>query len=220
MVSFGNIGLTIVVGWCVFFFLSLATTTEASSFAADDGDDLDLLPTPPWQEANGDAMRTSIIEEQLYMQLPPITFSATGRLHQVEAAVEASRRNHPMVNLVVAMVCNGGDDLVVVTTCPLSPHLSHPQNTTNLLLLDQTPSPLRSLSKNNLWCATGGNAVDSQVLRERIFSVTGALSAATGGEEEVSPSEIARKLADHLQKPTQTMGGDSGGLLAVSERKY
>ena len=86
-----------------------------------------------------------------------------------------------------------------------------------------TPNPILELT-SHLWAATAGNAVDGQVLRYKIQSLMDAIVDIYGpqmdeDEDDGSPTihsgEVARRLADHVQLATQTVGGKGGRMLAV-----
>lgn len=74
----------------------------------------------PWSSGSD---KSSVLEASRYEeQFSPITFSPNGRLHQVEAAVKASKLLMPSSNVVIAMKCREG--LVVFSTLPTSPFLN------------------------------------------------------------------------------------------------
>jgi len=167
-----------------------------------------------WQASDS---RSNILEQSTYDDLPPTVFSPTGRLHSVERAVEATKADQPRANVVVAVQCQDG--MLILSTLAVSPFLNtslgnSTEHSTSLFLEDKpsTTSPVFQLEENVL-AATAGNAVDGQVLRSKIHAYAEYLMQAS--EDLVSPSELTRRLADHLQVPTQNVGGQSGRMLAV-----
>ncbi len=104
---------------------------------------------------------------------------------------------------------------------------------------DQSPfvihSPFLSLSTLSsstsdcpLMAVCAGNAVDSQLLQRKIQRLADrALWDSIHSSHSVTHDNLpftecqvlARQLADHLQVPTQTVGGRSGRILAVRETK-
>lgn len=94
-----------------------------------------------------------------------------------------------------------------------------------------TESPiirLSSLSSNSdcpLMAICAGNVVDSQLLQLKIQrlgesalwdSIHTSQAATHNNQQFTQAGVLARHLADHLQVPTQTTGGKSGRILAVS----
>lgn len=158
----------------------------------------------PWQPSG------SSMEESMLPDLPATVFSPTGRLHAVEQYVGASNSDNPQWNLAIALRCKSG--VVVVTTIPRSPHLRD-INTTDALGAVRF-SPNESLSAplfqvySSVAAVTAGNPIDGHVLRTKISSLV------KGAPEKVS--RLARRLADRLQTPTQSLGGNVGRMLAVS----
>ena len=90
------------------------------------------------------------------------------------------------------------------------------------------PSMPLSLISHNLLIGTGGNAVDSRVLMERIQKLALSMTSQDGGScmqgnygirGHVWSGSLAKKVADMLQVPTQNVGeGSIGRMLAVSEQ--
>jgi hypothetical protein len=192
------------------WFVSLAcdavkTAYPLSSSSSDWGDGA------PWQTSNNDNLR-SLLEESTYEDLPPTVFSPTGRLHSVERVVKAAKSpTNPRSNLLLALHCQEG--LVVISTIPTSPHLNTTNNT--LFLVNETSSiPYIFDIHPSLTAATAGNAVDGQVLRTKIQAFC-EFAMETQGEDAVQASVLARRVADHLQVATQTVGGRGGRMLAV-----
>ena len=114
---------------------------------------------------------------------------------------------------------------------PLWKHDVHPFSNEDKPQMTQErflPSMPLSLLSNNLLIGTGGNAVDSRVLMERIqklalsmLSQDGACMQGNYGiRGQVWSGSLARKVADMLQVPTQNVGeGSIGRMLAVSTRR-
>jgi 20S proteasome alpha/beta subunit len=170
----------------------------------------------PWQSA----MTPNALEEKTYKDMPPIVFSGSGRLHSVEAIVAASvSKEDTSANLCVSIVCTDG--IVILSTMTKSPHLElEVQDGGIPLLLDEEERISAPCSKiaPGLFCATGGNAVDSQLLRDKIHQIATSLYESADAGQLVTPSRVsaamvARQLADHLQRPTQTLS--AGSMLAV-----
>jgi 20S proteasome alpha/beta subunit len=67
--------------------------------------------------------------------------------------------------------------------------------------------PFARLSEQVI-AATGGNAVDSHIVRRRLYHHADAMRSA---ETEIHPAIVARKWADECQHPTQSMAAPSGG---------
>ena len=153
----------------------------------------------------------SIIEESFYEDKPPIIFSPSGRLFPVERIVRAAKTHaNPRANLLIALKCQDG--IVVLSTVPTSPFLNTTVNNT-LFLLDDTEDAVIYDYDLDLVTATAGNAADGKVLQSKIQAFVE--HSMENHKDNVVPSEIARNLADHLQGPTQTIGGRAGPLLAV-----
>jgi 20S proteasome alpha/beta subunit len=100
------------------------TTTSSGSSSSTEyyyqGDDDGI---PPWWYSSGSASSasaSSVLEASKMEELPPIIFSPRGRLHAVEAAVQASQLaiTRSSSNVVIAMKCRQG--MVVVSTVPTS----------------------------------------------------------------------------------------------------
>lgn len=162
----------------------------------------------PWQQSTGSR---SMMEEFTYADLPPTIFSPTGRLHSIERIVEAAKTsNNPRANLVMAMNCRDG--IVMISTVTLSPYL----NTTNNTLFLDSDSIFHYLSPS-LVVATAGNAVDGQVLQNKLHQSCQSLIQQCGDEHMVTASQLARYVADQLQVPTQTIGKSK--ILAVCKQK-
>lgn len=180
----------------------------------------------PWQPNSA----RNVVEEETYSDLPPIVFYSDGRLYAVERTVAAaSSKEDGSSNLAVAFCCK--DAVVVVTTCNMSPHLHVVEegetNATLSLWVAATEekgqrrhgAPLSQISPN-IWMVTGGNAVDSCILREKIVRIAQRMRQAQDGGHPLAPtpikcSSLARRVSDHLQLPTQTMGSSAGRILSV-----
>lgn len=179
----------------------------------------------PWQASVG----KNVVDEEMYGDRPS-DFAPGGRLYFLERMVTAaSSMEDASSNLVVAIYCKEG--IVIVTTSTLSPHLdildandkekNDEEPTTRLLWLtteDLHRPPLARLSPN-AWMVTGGNAVDSSILRDKICRISESLQRSNDGGQPlpctpVSCASLARRVADHLQRPTQTIG-KAGRILAV-----
>jgi 20S proteasome alpha/beta subunit len=101
----------------------------------------------------------------------------------------------------------------VISTIPTSPHLNTTNNT--LFLVNETSSiPYIFDIHPSLTAATAGNAVDGQILRTKLQAFC-EHAMETQGEDAVQASVLARRIADHLQLATQTVGGRGGRMLAV-----
>jgi hypothetical protein len=172
-----------------------------------------------WQTTDSSSSSSrQVLEESTYQDLPPTIFSPTGRLHSVERVMKAATTSHnPTANLLVAVTCRDG--LVVVSTVPVSPHLNITTTgsgtNSSLFLVNETTTPILVDLGRHLVAATAGNAVDGQVLRQKLQSMAENSFESQGEESSVRASELARRLADHLQVPTQTVGGKGGRMLAV-----
>jgi hypothetical protein len=206
--------LWLTVWASVFVSVSAIKTVQTSS-----SDTNSAWQGAPWQSSTDSR---SILEQGIYQDLPPTIFSPTGRLHAVEGVVGAAKLNQPRSNLVVALHCRDG--LVVISTLPTSPHLNttatNNNNSTSTstlwLVKDTATTPIVDLSPC-ITAATAGNAVDGQVLRTKLQAYA-EYAMETQGQHphSIQASELARRVADHLQTPTQTVGGRGGRLLAVS----
>ena len=179
-----------------------------------------------------------------YQKQPPSIFSPGGRLHIVERFMQALEED-PSSNLVVALRCREG---VVVASSVQAPanaaFFLHKNATTsteardNPLWLD---SPLADCSSfapwsyssscvvqipfaenEHLFAITAGNAVHSQIFRQRIRKAANSLYIAEddgifaqvkANKKSSSVPSLARSLADELQNPTQT---SQGGMMVVS----
>lgn len=186
-----------------------ASTASSSSWMGGDA---------PWQAGED---RRSILEESLYRERPPTTFSPTGRLHPVERILE--RTKDPISNLVLALRCKDG--ILVFSTLSTSPFLN---TTTNNTLFSFGPDqeeepaqggstlPIVTLSRK-LVGATAGHPLDGQILRNKLHAFADQFLQEDDEEEEsrTQASEMARMLADHLQVPTQNMQARGGPMLAV-----
>lgn len=173
----------------------------------------------PWQSA----IVKNVLEEETFKDLPPIVFSGSGRLYSVEAMVAASvTMDDTSANLCVSVQCPDG--VVILSTIPTSPHLDlEIQDEDYPLILDEEEqhsisTPCAKIAPG-LYCATGGNAVDSQLLRDKIHQIATSLYESMDAGQlvsssRVSASMVARHLADHIQRPTQTIS--AGSMLAVS----
>jgi 20S proteasome alpha/beta subunit len=100
---------------------SSGSSSTSSKYQHQGNDDDDI---PPWWYSSGSsasASASSVLEASKMEELPPIIFSPRGRLHAVEAAVQASQllaTTRSSSNVVIAMKCRQG--LVVVSTIPTS----------------------------------------------------------------------------------------------------
>lgn len=182
----------------------------------------------PWQ----DFKSGSVLEDSLYAELPPNVFTPSGRLPSVERLLDmGSDGLDQSSTLVVAIHCRDG--IAMVATLPRSPYLYDPEvpeseenvtNTTSLWLVEgeaddtvagrtKIEAPFCRLGPT-LFGVTGGNAVDSQVLRDFVLHDL-AQSCRDSGlllDEPQSARLVARRLADKLQVKTQLAG--KGRLLA------
>jgi 20S proteasome alpha/beta subunit len=176
----------------------------------------------PWQSNSG----TSVLEQEEYRDMGPTVFSPGGRLHSVERTVAAaSSLQDTSSNLVLALACREG--VVLVTTCNTSPHLDiiasvdvDNEDETALWMSrnGRHVAPIARIAPE-IFMATGGNAVDSCILREKITRMAEATKQEHDGgmpltASLVSCSGLARRVSDHLQSPTQTTG-KAGRILAV-----
>jgi len=174
--------------------------------------------------------------------MPPTIFSPTGRLHPVERVVQAAKSpNNPRSNLLMAIRCPKDGSVVVVSTVTTSPHLNvtttlipaYDNNnndddakdgsasnetttaTASLFLANaslSSPAPVLFDLTPNCMAATAGNAVDGHVLKTKLLAFAeGAMDYA---KDDIRAAVLARRLADHLQVPTQTVGGKGGRMLA------
>ena len=177
----------------------------------------------PWQSGSG----TNVREEQSYGDLPPTVFAPGGRLYSVERTVAAaSSADDASSNLVVAISCKDG--LVVVSTSNHSPHLDvnddrEDEDSSTMVPLwitnERQHRPPVARVASNVWMVTGGNAVDSRILRYKISRIAEAMQEANDGGQPLaaaplSCTSLARRASDHLQLPTQTIG-KAGRILAV-----
>lgn len=202
--------------------LSFPTVTHASSSA-------------PWQaQSSTGNNKNKNPDEDYYKKLPPIVFSGNGRLYSVERMVEAaSNPEDASSNVAVAICYQGG--VVMVSSATKSPHLEDDNctvteasidgkaNTTtaqsnatyiSLLIPEQSSSTYCQVGPN-VYATTGGNAADSQLLRDQILQISSMLweSRTAPTPTFLPPSLVARHVADHLQRPTQQM--EHGSILAV-----
>lgn len=175
----------------------------------------------PWQSNSW----TPVLEQETLRDMPPIVFSSAGRLYLVERTVSAaSSIEDNSSNLVVALCCREG--VVLVTTANTSPHLHITASVDNNS--DETAlwmarkgrhcAPLSTIAPE-MFMVTGGNAVDSCILRKKITRIAEAMLEENDGGQPLPPSKVscaalARRVSDHLQLPTQTMG-KAGRILAV-----
>lgn len=180
----------------------------------------------PWQPNSA----RNVVEEETYPDLPPIVFYSDGRLYAVERTVAAaSSKEDGSSNLAVAICYKDG--VVIVTTSNMSPHLhiedqqNGETNVTSLWVAateeegQRHRAPLSCVSPN-IWMVTGGNAVDSCILREKIVRIAQRMRQAQDGGQPLAPtpikcSSLARRISDHLQLPTQTIGSSAGRILSV-----
>lgn len=166
--------------------------------------------TAPWQTQSKNAL-----EESMYTNMPPTIFSSNGRLYSVERMVDAaSSADDVSSNVVAAIACDEG--IVVVSCRTQSPHLDDDNctETTSLLI----PLSMHCQVGPQVYATTGGNAADSQILKDKILQISSILwercNSGLGVTLPLPPSLLARHVADHLQRPTQQIS--SGKILAVS----
>jgi 20S proteasome alpha/beta subunit len=166
--------------------------------------------TAPWQTQIKNA-----VEESMYTNMPPTIFSPSGRLYSVERKVEAaSNADDVSSNVVAAIACEEG--IVIVSCRTQSPHLDDDNctETTSLLM----PHAMQYQVGPQVYAATGGNAADSQILKDKILQISSMLwercNGGLGAVLPLPPALLARHVADHLQRPTQQIS--SGKILAVS----
>lgn len=135
-------------------------------------------------------------------------------------------------NLAIGIVCKDG--IVIVTTSTSSPHLqvglvhddadkdnNDETSTTPLWILSTNGQYRAPISQvlSNTFVVTGGNAVDSSILRDKISRIAESLAEQNDDGQPLTKSLIpcavlARRVSDHLQQPTQTVG-KAGRILAV-----
>lgn len=192
-------------------------------------------PEAPWQS---NSARTNVLDEAIFGNQPVTVFAPGGRLYFLERTVAAaSSMEDPSSNLVVALSCRDG--IVLVTNSCTSPHLdmlsaasdekdkeNDEESTTSLWITSTKEkrhyrAPLSRLSPN-AWMVTGGNAVDSSMLRLKITQMSDSLQEQFDGGQPlpstpVSCAALARRVANHLQQPTQSIG-KAGRILAVRMR--
>jgi 20S proteasome alpha/beta subunit len=192
-------------------------------------------PEAPWQS---NSARTNVLDEAIFGNQPVTVFAPGGRLYFLERTVAAaSSIEDPSSNLVVALSCRDG--IVLVTTSCTSPHLDmlstasdekdkekEEESTTSLWITSTKEkghyrAPFSRLSPN-AWMVTGGNAVDSGMLRLKITQMSESLQEQYDGGQPlpstpVSCAALARRVANHLQQPTQSIG-KAGRILAVRMR--
>eukprot|EP00531_Pseudo-nitzschia_arenysensis_P012710 CAMPEP_0116147000 /NCGR_PEP_ID=MMETSP0329-20121206/17496_1 /TAXON_ID=697910 /ORGANISM="Pseudo-nitzschia arenysensis, Strain B593" /LENGTH=382 /DNA_ID=CAMNT_0003642849 /DNA_START=50 /DNA_END=1198 /DNA_ORIENTATION=+ len=195
----------LLVGYCWIISCSAASTSGYDAV--------------PWQPPTD---HTAIDEAARYQDFPVSVFSPTGRLFPVEAAVRASKQPTPLSNLVVA--CNCKEGIIIVATLAISAHVddasssSSNSNSTSLLLDhdDNTvQGPIFDLDPCILG-ATAGNAVDNQILKQRLLGLTTVVDP--NDDDEVSSGSLAKDLANQLQVVTQDIAASQkqklGRLLA------
>eukprot|EP00560_Eucampia_antarctica_P005891 CAMPEP_0197841178 /NCGR_PEP_ID=MMETSP1437-20131217/46029_1 /TAXON_ID=49252 ORGANISM="Eucampia antarctica, Strain CCMP1452" /NCGR_SAMPLE_ID=MMETSP1437 /ASSEMBLY_ACC=CAM_ASM_001096 /LENGTH=347 /DNA_ID=CAMNT_0043450895 /DNA_START=328 /DNA_END=1372 /DNA_ORIENTATION=- len=188
-------------------------------------------------------------KEERYGSLPPTVFAPDGRLYMVERkARDACDIYDASSPLVVSMKFDKG--IIIISTPPTSPHAYHPPNDDDddddddgddgdvviPLLLNDDDSQLlvedpMSIVSPTLVVATGGNAVDSCILLQRVLSLVASLlesysggavwsmslpSSSSSSSSSLKSAWVARKVADMLQLPTQSVGTRAGRLLASS----
>jgi hypothetical protein len=168
------------------------TTLCSSSFTSGEA---------TWQTNN---RQTSLMEESTYTSLPAIVFSPSGRLHAVEATVNACANSG---NVLLAINCRDG--VVVLSTMTLSPYLNE-----TLLVPRETASPFVKSLCPTLMGGVAGNLVDNQVFMTQLHMTCQRLLQSCGNKETPSASLLARQVADQLQIPTQSVAS-SEGLLRV-----
>jgi hypothetical protein len=65
----------------------------------------------------------SVAEQLRFSPLPPTVFAPSGRLHMVErVGAETTDVSDETSSLCIAILCNGGQSVVVVSTSPMSPY--------------------------------------------------------------------------------------------------
>ena len=203
-----------------------STARSSSSSSSDKGGS-----EVPWQSTA--AHRSSVKEEIRYAGLPPTIFSPTGRLFAVEKVLEAAKTpGNPRANLLIAIKCPKDQSIVVFSTLITSPHLNTTltmttNNETNvttttspLFLVNQTSSSSMTSSSTifdltpTCLGGTAGNCVDGAVLKTKLQAFADQIMEQQ--QDDVLSSTLARRIADHLQVPTQTVGSKSGRMLTVS----
>ena len=76
----------------------------------------------PWQSSL--SKDSSVAEKKRYLDFPPTVFAPNGRLHVVEAAMEASSSSDdPTANAVVAIRCENGTEVILASIGTRSPYL-------------------------------------------------------------------------------------------------
>ena len=112
--------------------------------------------------------------------------------------------------------------VVVVSTYPKSPHVSE-QLLNHHTTTAETTKKWGGILAPKLFGITAGNAIDSLLLHEKLQQITtklwqdqdpNVLGITTTTTALPPPSLVARQLADHLQRPTQSIA--EGKILAVS----
>ena len=166
----------------------------------------------PWQSSSGSR---TLQELKTYEDLPPTIFSPTGRLHPVERiAKDVASPFTPYSNLVVGLTCKDG--IVVISTIPLSPYLNVSTSETPLFLVNETSvGGILTRLGPDIAAVVAGNAVDGQVMGNKVARLFSSLSSTVGGSAVV-PAILARRLGDHFQVLTQTTGSKEGRMLSVS----
>ena len=170
-----------------------------------------LSSSAPWQTQSS----KNALEEDMYKNMPPTIFSANGRLYSVERMAEAASNPEDVSsNVVVALAYKDG--IVVVSSRTQSPHLDEDNCTDTTTALLFPPAQHYQVGPQ-VYATTGGNAADSQILRDKVLQISSMLwergNGGLGSSLPLSPSLLARHVADHLQRPTQQIS--SGKILAV-----
>jgi len=192
---------------------------------------------------SGSSSAESVAEQKRFQDLPPTVFAPSGRLHMVEkVCAETTDPLDTTSPLVVAILCNGGKSVAVVSTTPISPHCSFDyqfmsdSNTTMHnttlgnysapllleLMDDATPDPLNppllSMIGPSFLIGTGGNAAEAIALHIKIQQVVLSLIQQEACTVHTIPTSlVARHVADMVQIPTQSVvDEDHPKMLAVS----
>lgn len=154
-----------------------------------------VMGSAPWQDR-----RSNVLQESLYADLPPNTFAPDGRLLMVEKILPLTQSlSDTSASLSITIECESS--VVVVTSLPRSPY-------TNTTTVEPWARPFGRLA-DRLLAVTGGNAVDSQIVRTILFEI--AASDRAAGIDPTAAS-IARQLADRFQ--LRTMQSGQGRMLA------
>ena len=159
------------------------------------------------------AESSALLEKEMYSNLNPTIFAPGGRLFSVEKALEAINADHHTNNLVIAIQCQQGNVVVVVTSEVQSPYIlttntttrstsnssataataadgdvaSNPSSSTfpSLLVPDTgVAKPPFARLADHLWGITAGNAADGQLLRLQLHSVAETVQWAAAGDDD------------------------------------